>query len=84
MHSYFRNKILYCYYNRKSNLSMDLQSVQVELSRSNYFYFAPTLIYRDSYPLAKTRNLVALMLHFFNFLLCVYFGFILFNIFCKD
>ncbi|KAL4511871.1 hypothetical protein ABPG72_012716 [Tetrahymena utriculariae] len=101
MHSYLRNKLLYCTENEyktfipkefESQYSIkdlnlpefNLSDIQTEICRFIYFFFAPTLIYRDKYILAPTRSFKSAIMHFLNFFLCIYFGFILFKTFCKD
>lgn len=54
-----------------------------EIKRFMFFFFCPTLIYRDNYIKSPNRNYRKMFEHFFNFLLCIYFGFVLFKTFCK-
>lgn len=102
MHSYLRNKLLYCTDNEYKGLipvefkakgidsnkifqpKFEISDLWTEIKRFSFFFVAPTLLYRDSYPKASKRSLRLAASHFLNFFLCIYFGFILFKTFCKD
>lgn len=103
IHSYFRNKLLYCTENKykhfipkdlKGSLKIEdlnipetnLGSIFVEIKRFSYYFIAPTLIYRDSYIKYNLRNgstkrdYKFLAANLMNFLLTIYFAFLL----CKS
>lgn len=54
-----------------------------EFKRYTYFFFAPTLLYRDHYVKAPHQSRRKIIIEFSNFFLCIYYGFILFRTFCK-
>jgi sterol O-acyltransferase len=62
---------------------IDLKDSLTEVLRYMFFFFCPTLIYRDNYIKSPNRNYRKMFEHFFNFVLCIYFGFVLFKTFCK-
>jgi sterol O-acyltransferase len=45
-----------------------------------YFYIAPTMIYRDLYPVAKKVNISTVIMHFVNAFLALLFNFIIFEL----
>ncbi len=45
---------------------------------------APTLIYRDHYVRAPHRNNITIVIETGNFLMSIYYGFIMFKTFCKE
>jgi hypothetical protein len=52
-----------------------------ELLNFTYFFFSPTLIYRDLYPMNKKKNLKVIMIHIINIALCFIFIYIIFYIY---
>ena len=45
----------------------------LEVKRLSYFFFAPTLIYRDHYTLTPLRSVTKIFIHFINFMACIYY-----------
>ena len=62
--------------------SMKFHKVSKEFKKYLYFFFAPTLLYRDKYikgTTSKARSTV--IFHLANFLMCIYYAYVLFKIF---
>lgn len=76
MHSYVREKLV-------KPSEMPIKSGFVEMKRFVYFSFAPTLIYRDSYPILQ-RNIrwSHAFVHVINFFATIFYTTILFKGFC--
>jgi sterol O-acyltransferase len=51
-----------------------------ELKNYTYFYFAPTMIYRDRYPVKKYSSLYDIAVHIMNIILGLIFAFLLFEL----
>lgn len=73
-----------CYQSNPSQCNVNrpiitMGSFIVELKRYLYFSFAPTLLYRDSYPRSGRRNFSLIISHSINFTLCIYFAFIMYR-----
>jgi sterol O-acyltransferase len=78
MHSYVREKLL-----RDASSQMPVSDLVTETKRFLYFSFAPTLIYRDSYPILQ-RNIrwSHAFVHVINFFATIFYTTILFKGFC--
>lgn len=78
MHSYVREKLL-----RDPSSPMPISELGTEMKRFLYFSFAPTLIYRDSYPVLQ-RNIrwSHALVHVINFFATIFYTTILFKGFC--
>jgi len=61
-----------------------IEKLTKEIRKYMYFFFAPTLVYRDRYIKGPKTNYRMVIAHFTNFLLCIYYGFILFKIFILE
>jgi len=58
----------------------DKNNIKAEILNFSYFYFAPTVIYRDQYPKLKERNYLLIFVHLTNFVFCVIFTFLVFKV----
>lgn len=47
--------------------------LSTEIRRFSYYFIAPTLIYRDNYTLTPQRSFSRAVIHFMNFMLCLYY-----------
>lgn len=98
MHSYFREKILYGlkeYHMEYATFSpssrntsnelidINIESFFVEMKRYIYFYFCPSLIYRDSYPRLPKFRFWSFLSQLFNFLSSFFFFYIFVMYICK-
>lgn len=45
-----------------------------EIQKISYFFFCPTLIYRDHYTLTPVRSFKKIIVHTVNFIACTYYG----------
>jgi len=61
-----------------------IEKLSKEVRKYLYFFFAPTLVYRDRYIKGPKTNYRMVVDHFCNFFLCIYYGFILFKIFILE
>lgn len=62
---------------------INIESATAELSRFLYFFFVPTLIYRDSYPRLKGRmRFNNILIHTFNFIGTIVYTGLIFKAFC--
>lgn len=78
MHSYVREKVL-----RDPSSPMPIVGLRTETKRFLYFSFAPTLIYRDSYPvLQRSIRWSHALVHVINFFATIFYTTILFKGFC--
>ena len=64
--------------------NIKIENLTKELRKYCYFLFAPTLLYRDRYIKGPKTDYRMVIAHFTNFLLCTYYGFILFKIFIME
>lgn len=89
MHSYIREKLLYgvpndfsCFFGQQPSQKPQIQihDLQSEFRLYTYFSFAPTLIYRDKYPiLPRQIRFSHVSVHVFNFLASILFTAIMFK-----
>lgn len=63
--------------------TITIEDFWAELHRYFYFFFCPTLVYRDEYPKRSTRNIKFILFNGFNCALSIYYIFILLKTFIK-
>jgi sterol O-acyltransferase len=92
-YAYVRTKLLYCTENRfrtwseggrklPEGFQVTLGSLGTELRRYGFYFFAPTLQFRDEYRLTAHRDWLAALGHFFNFLASVFYCFMVYRLLC--
>lgn len=103
IHSYFRNKLLYCTKNNEKYINfipkwikekgfkerdlyipkMNMDETSLEIQKFTYFLFSPTLIYRDIYPLRAKIDFSFFLNSVLEFVLCIYYIFIMYRIYMQ-
>lgn len=98
MHSYFREKILYglkeyhmeyATFSPSSRnpsgevLEISIENPMTELKRFWYFFFCPSLIYRDSYPRLHRFRLFSFISYGYSLIICIMFFYVFVMYVCK-
>jgi len=55
-------------------ISIKYEDLFTEIKKLSYFFFCPTLIYKDEYTLTPVRSFKNIVIHSINFLSCTYYG----------
>ena len=64
------------YNNKGKEFKISIREADIfgEMKKLSYFFFCPSLIYRDSYVLTPVRSFRRMIAHLLNFLACCYYG----------
>ncbi len=64
-------------------VEIKIYDFKIELKKFLYFFFCPSLIYRDEYPRLAYHRLHYIIAHSFNFVFCIVFYYILMRYICQ-
>ncbi len=58
---------------KSTYIEIDNNDIFTEVKNLSYFFFVPTIIYRDRYTLTPIRSMGSIIAHALNFLACIYY-----------